>query len=377
MEQTEIAYPILDMSESGTKLKSRSGALDLLRFIAVIIVFFGHYTDTFNYVYNIVPENLKYLPFSKYASLAMLIFFMVSGYVVTMTSVNKGIKDFAISRLSRLYPLFWISCAVAFIIPRLPFIQYHYLPYSTVKEFLVNLTMVPSVFGYVMINPVFHTLLIELLFYIFIALIIIFKWWNKITNVIAVMLALSLISLFSEDIYLHVLLTPFLGGMIFYLISVNFAGKLKLYGLLSVNFFCAIMSAKPLGLRLDQFHHIAGDHNLPVMIIIFTLIYLVFLLIAIKVFSISSGRILKMLGEIAYPFYLFHLYFLCFYHHFRNSIQADILLFGILFAAIGSSWLINWLIEKPLSTLAAKILYSATSIIRRKSVGKTELIKAT
>ena len=237
--------------------------------------------------------------------------------------------------------------------------------------------MVPSVFGYVMINPVFHTLLIELLFYIFIALIIIFKWWNKIINVIAVMLALSLISLFSEDIYLHVLLTPFLGGMIFYLISVNYAGKLKLYGLLSVNFFCAIMSAKPLGLRLDQFHHIAGDHNLPVMIIIFTLIYLVFLLIAIKVFTISSGRILKMLGEIAYPFYLFHIYFLCFYHHFRNSIQADILLFGILFAAIGSSWLINWLIEKPLSKLAAKALYAFTNMIRRKSVDETALIKTT
>jgi len=364
------------MYKSGKKVTSRSGALDLLRFIAVLIVFFGHYTDTFNYIYDIVPENLKYITFSKYASLAMLIFFMVSGYVVTMTSVNKGIKEFAITRLSRLYPLFWISCIVAFIIPRLPFLNHHYLPYSSLKELVVNLTMIPSVFGYIMINPVFHTLLIELLFYIFIAIIIIFKWWDKIINVILVMLVLSLISLYRQDMTLHILLTPFLGGMIFYLISVNFASKFKLYGLLSLNFFCAIMSAKPLALQLDQFHKVVNIHSVPVMMAILTLIYCIFLLIAIKVVTLSSGRILQMLGEIAYPFYLFHLYFLCFYHYFRNSIQADLLLFGILIATMVSSWLINWLIEKPLSKLAAKMLYTATDIFHRKSINGTVLTKA-
>lgn len=366
LEHNNTIFRLL-MYKPTTISSKRSGALDLLRFVAVLIVFFGHYTDTFNYIYRIVPENLKYSPVSKYASLALLIFFMVSGYVVTMTSIKKGIKEFIVTRLSRLYPLFWVSCLIAFILPRLPFLNHSYLAYSTFKEFLVNLTMIPSVFGYAMINPVFHTLLIELVFYFFIATIIIFKWWNKIITVISVMLILSVASLFKEDMPVHIIITPFLGGMIFYLISINYASKLKLYSLLSVNFFCALMSARPLAQQLDVFYKVAGSHNVWIMMFIITLIYISFLLISLKTITIRSRPSLQLLGEIAYPFYLFHIYFLCFYYYFRNSIQADLLLYGILLAAIVSSWLINILIEKPCSKLASKVLYFIFRIFEKRS----------
>lgn len=346
----------------------RSGALDLLRFFAVLFVFFGHYTDTFNYIYKIVPENLKYTPVSRYASTALIIFFMVSGYVVTMTSIKRGIKDFAITRLSRLYPLFWVSCAVAFILPRLPFLNHSYLAYSTLKVFLLNLTMVPTVIGQPMINPVFHTLLIELVFYIFIAMIIIFKGWKNILAIISVMLAICIASLFKKDMPVHIIITPFLGGMIFYLISVNYASKLKLYALLGVNFFCALMSAKPLADQLDVFYKEVGSHSVWAIAIIITLIYITFLLITLKVVFIESRPAFQLLGEIAYPFYLFHIYFLCIYYYFRNTIQADLLLYGILLAAIISSWVLNILIEKPFSKLASKVLYRITGIFGNKAV---------
>lgn len=344
----------------------RSGALDLLRFFAVIFVFFGHYTDTFNLIYQIVPENLKYMWASKYATMALLIFFMVSGYVVTMTSIKRGIKDFAISRLSRLYPLFWISCIAAFILPRLFSANHSYLAETPVKTLVANLTMVPQLFGSPMINPVFHTLLIELVFYCFIALIIIFKLWNRILIILSALLALCAYGLFQLGLAYFLLIIPFVAGMLFYMISVDYASKLKLYALLAVSFLCLFMSTQVQVTQFNLFYKGITIIDPWVLKGIVTAVYVVFLLISTRILQISGHRIYQILGEIAYPFYLFHIYFLCFYWFFRNKIQPDVLLFGILFTAIFSSWIINTMVEKPLSNLASRGLYYLADLFKKK-----------
>lgn len=349
---------------------NRSGALDLLRFLAVVVVFFAHYTDTFNYVYHIVPENFKYIPVFKYGPTALLVFFTVSGYVVTMTSMKRNLKDFVITRLSRLYPLFWISCVAAFILPRLFYSNHSYLPDTSVKTFLYNLTMLPSAFGYQLINPVYHTLALEILFYIFIALIIVFKLWDKILIIIGIMLLLCIANLFKQDVPVYIIVNPFLAGMIFYLISIQYASKIKLFSLLAVNFFCSVSSSWYLAEQLDLAQKGEIVHHASVIISIITVIYLVFLLISIKVIRISGRPFFQLLGEIAYPFYLFHIYFLCFYWYFRNKVQADLLLFGILIIAIFTSWVINVLLEKPLSSLANRGLYYLTDLFRKEKISK-------
>lgn len=322
-------------------------------------------------MYQIVPANLKYMWVSKYATTALLIFFMVSGYVVTMTSIKRDIKDFAISRLSRLYPLFWISCVVAFIMPRLFYTNHSYLAETSVKTFLVNLTMVPYLFGSPMINPVFHTLLTEMLFYFFIAIIIIFKLWSRILIILALLLALCVIGLFQHSFPYYLLIIPFSSGMLFYMINVDYASKLKLYPLLAVNFICAIMSTQVQADKLDIYYNGATTIDPWVLKGAITVIYLVFLLISTRVIQIRGRRIYQIMGELAYPFYLFHIYFLCFYWFFRNKIQPDVLLFGILFTIIFLSWILNILVEKPLSNLASRGLYSLTDLFKKNS--KTDL----
>lgn len=352
----------------------RSGALDLLRFLAVLAVYFAHYTDTFNVVYQIVPENHKYNFISRYGSIALLVFFMVSGYVVTMTSVKRNLKDFIVSRLSRLYPLFWVSCLAAFILPRI--IEAHsYLSFTSVKAFLLNLTMVPMVFGYPLMNPVFHTLVIELSFYVFIALIIYFKLWNKLLIVIAGLIFFSLANLFLPAFPIHIIITPFVAGILFYLISVQHNAAWKLYSLLSANFICALFGARHLTIQLQALSKEANAINIWVIALMVTLIYLIFLLIAFNKLHIKSHPFFTFLGEIAYPFYLFHIYFLCFYWYFRDKIQADLLLFGILLATILVSWFLNKFIEKPLSKSLSSILYFLLDFFyRKKNKQPTEVI---
>jgi len=345
----------------------RSGTLDLLRFFAVFMVFLAHYTDTFNYIYKIVPANLKWLKVSCYAPLALIVFFIVSGYVVTMTSLKRDIKEFTITRLSRIYPLFWVSCIVAFILPRL--ISHSYLAYTSSKILLVNLSMIPSVFGYQMINPVFHTLAIELFFYIFIGLIIIFKLWNRIIPIIAILLLYCLFSAYQQVISLNFVVLPFTAGMLFFFISVNYTEKWKLYTLLAINFFCQIAITKPLQKQLCQFYKEPEIVSTWMIVTLIFLCYGVFTLVANRKLHVESRPLYKTLGEVAYPFYLFHIYFLCFYWYFRDKIQPDLLLFLVFMAIISVSWLINIILEKPISKIAHQVLtVTFNYIIKKKEV---------
>lgn len=351
---------------------NRSSALDLLRFLAVLAVFFAHYTDTFNEVYHIVPENHKYNFISRYGTVALLVFFMVSGYVVTMTSVRRNLKDFIVSRLSRLYPLFWVSCLAAFILPRIE--AHSYLSYTSVKAFLINLTIVPMFFGYPLMNPVFHTLVIELFFYIFIALIIYLKLWNRLLIIITGMILFCLANLFAPALPVHILITPFIGGILFYLISVKYNQTWKLYALLSANFICALFGGKHLTIQLQALNKEPNAINIWVIMLMVTLVYLTFLLIALKKFNINYHPVFKFLGEIAYPFYLFHIYFLCFYWYFSGKIPADLLLFGIFLATILTSWFMNKFIEKPLSKSFSLFLYTLIDFFNKKKNKPTEAI---
>jgi len=354
-------------------LKSkRSGALDLFRFLAVLVVFLAHYTDTFNFIYNIVPANLKWSPVSRYGSCALLIFFMISGYVVTMTSVKRNLKDFLTARLSRIYPLFWVSCIIAFALPRL--IHDHtYLTYSTVKQLLFNMTMMPQVFRYEMINPVYYTLLIELVFYFFIAFIILFKLWDKILIVLSVILAYCLA--YSQDITasLHIFIPPFLAGMLFYFIKIKYKTVWKLYALLAVNYFCTLTSGRFLVLTLGQYYKNPDALNVWTMTIIITCIYGLLYLITIARPVIKDSKFTRVLGEIAYPFYLFHVYFLFWYWYFSKTVQPDVLLLAILAVVLLVSWGVNVWVEKPLSKLTSHILYLITGLFGKSKNEKEYL----
>jgi peptidoglycan/LPS O-acetylase OafA/YrhL len=354
------------MSKNAISKSQRSGALDLLRFLAVLTVFFAHYTDTFNTVYKIVPQNLKWVPVAKYGFTALLVFFMVSGYVITMTSIKRTIKEFTITRLSRIYPLFWVSCVVAFVLPRL--IHNHtYLMYSHFKVFLVNLTMMPQAFGYEMINPVYYTLLVELIFYFLIAFIIIFKLWDKILIVITTLIIICLVYNLKGTISLNVVFPSFIAGMLLYLIKLKYKNMLMLHGLLVLNWLSLLAGCSISAKSLDSFYKTTNALNIWVVFSIATVLHVVFYVITVKKpFLIKHTRFTQLLGEIAYPFYLFHVYFLFPYWYFRDALQPGILLLVILIAVLLASWVINVFIEKPFSKLTSWVLSAFMGLFEKK-----------
>ncbi|KQS32509.1 hypothetical protein ASG14_16635 [Pedobacter sp. Leaf194] len=231
------------------------------------------------------------------------------------------------------------------------------------------MTMMPTVFGFQALSPVFHTLVVELCFYLFVLFILIFKGWNKILLIITVLLSLFAIGqFFPATRNAYFMFTPFIAGMLFYFINAKKFTPWKVYTLALVNFCFALKGSMLLTEDIDRYYKIPHSANYFVMGGIITLLYLTFLLISLKKINIPGYPFLKKLGEIAYPFFLFHIFFLGVYWHFRNTIQADILLWGLMIFIGLICWGLNVFVEKPLSKIVSLILVFIFNVFRKRDI---------
>jgi peptidoglycan/LPS O-acetylase OafA/YrhL len=145
---------------------NRIPELDVLRGFAAIGVMIYHYSVVFSSMVNHTDYRI-YVPYGVYA---VHLFFIISGFVISMTLQHtKRPMDFVVSRFSRLYPVFWIAVlltqSVVWLSPNTEFSV-------SWRVALVNLTMVAEVFHFPLVDNVYWSLVIELIFYT----IIFFIW---------------------------------------------------------------------------------------------------------------------------------------------------------------------------------------------------------
>jgi peptidoglycan/LPS O-acetylase OafA/YrhL len=361
---------------------ARQNELDLLRVIAALSVFIFHYADSFNYGSRIVPGNLGIGVFSRYGYMGVPLFFVISGYVVTMTAMNKSFSEFAFSRITRLYPVFWLSCIIAFLLPRIfPHVP-TFLPWPSFKGLVVNLTMIPSALGKQMINPVFWSLLEEMHFYLLISAIIIFKLWDKMLPVlicwVIIYIAVGALGYMRPDDKVGILVPKhslyFIAGILFYLVKISYTAKWKL------NVFLLVI----LGLCLSLAYYMAKTTNLyyksPDAVSAYGFyginlaIFCTFFLIAYSKVSIRSNEVLRKLGDITYPFYLLHLYGLGLYWALRNTVQSQVLLLLILGIMLYVSYVVRRYFEKPSIIYFTSILKYLSKAVSQKIGVKTKVV---
>lgn len=92
-----------------------SAYFDFLRFFAALVVLLGHMEQDGLY--------MSWLPLSRYSHAAVIVFFVMSGFIIYSTTVKAGrnVTDYFIARASRIYSvalpavIFSIICAWVFI----------------------------------------------------------------------------------------------------------------------------------------------------------------------------------------------------------------------------------------------------------------------
>ena len=331
--------------------------IDLLRFIAAISVVLYHFTFRGYYADDLSPVYYGELgEIFKYGYLGVELFFIISGYVVLMSSQGKTLAQFFTSRVMRLYPAFWVACTLTFIVVRLFGPAVHAPGWSPMLDaplrgYVFSMTMLHGFFGVADIDGVYWTLTVELSFYFLIALLISFNWMRHLTVVLALWLAYcALVGPASPTTPFSILLFPgfapfFVAGMVFYMLQTKQAPRWQLYILLGVSY---LLSLRTVGTGLpgtiDVFHH---AFSLPIVLGLITVFYLVFLGIVLRWLRLGQSKWLAWAGTLTYPIYLLHhnMGYIVF-QRVGNSINRYVLLGAMLVAVLVLAYLLHVLVER-------------------------------
>jgi peptidoglycan/LPS O-acetylase OafA/YrhL len=360
------------MQQSSSKKAAHLYEIDILRFLAAIAVVLGHYVYVFDKLMHIVPSPYPFVDPLRYVYPVIEIFFMISGYIVFRTAITKTVQEFVISRIVRIYPVFWICCTIFFI--GLYFGgSMEGAPKASLSNYLYNMTMLHEFFGKPALNPAFWTLTYELSFYFIICLIIAFRLWDNILLVIAVWLGYTLLvgPLSANNAFAYILIprySPcFIAGMLFALIQRKESAPWKLYSLMALTLVASLRSANASRHIMEGVGHVTIN---PYIIYgITTSFYVLMFLIVFRVINLSRFAKWSVLGVLAYPLYLIHNLGAGVYYYLGGTVNKYILLFGTIAFMLVLSWLIHlvgdrafakWLTPQ-LKKLFAKLSKSPTS----------------
>jgi peptidoglycan/LPS O-acetylase OafA/YrhL len=180
----------------------RIAELDVLRGLAAIAVMLYHYTV----VFPVETHHTNYLILYCYLHLhygvfAVHLFFMISGFVIFMTLARtRTALDFAVSRFSRLYPVFWAAVLLTQKVVWLsPPAEYA----VSWREAIVNLTMMGEPLKVRLVDHVYWSLVIEVVFYTIMLGIFLAGWLGRIERLITPWLLLQLAVMGTAAVFHH------------------------------------------------------------------------------------------------------------------------------------------------------------------------------
>lgn len=136
-----------------TPARQRLTFLDALRGVAALVVVVGHVVEHQSSSY--LDASLRSVNLGR---IGVVAFFLVSGYVISLSLEHQDQRTFWIRRFWRLYPAYWVATALYLVVE---LGQTTFSP-TTV---LLNITMLQGLLGLPLVLGVSWTLGIELLFY--------------------------------------------------------------------------------------------------------------------------------------------------------------------------------------------------------------------
>ena len=281
--------------------------IDLLRFIAAMAVFLYHcaFRGRFFNIYTIDYPDLAV--FCKYGFLGVDFFFIISGFVILMSVQGKTPSSFVQSRCIRLFPAFWLAASLTALVclfwgpdmfkPQL-------------GQYLLNLTMLSGFLGVESIDGVYWTLFVEILFYIFVLIILLLKQLRHIVFYLSLWLIFSFISaiIYIPWIIQYVFILNwacyFVAGAVLFLIMKN--GMNRQYAALLLSAYGIAIYRIPS--RFDSLSTTyATNFSVLTGVLLVTGIFVVMTLVALRKIQLSKRKkLIAIFGSISYPVYLIH-----------------------------------------------------------------------
>ncbi|WP_318201761.1 acyltransferase [Streptomyces sp. SCL15-4] len=335
---------------------SRLLALDGLRLLAALTVCLYHYAGrggTVSESWHQAPSRLFPVlsQVAVYGCLGVQFFFVISGFVICMSSWGRTLGDFFRSRAARLYPAYWAALVLVTAASlALPAVVRAVRP----DEFLVNLTMLQQPMGAPRVLGVCWTLWAEVRFYALFALLVVVRgvsYRRVVLFCAGWTLAAALCRTTGNDL-LEQLVMPdyapfFIGGLALYLVH-RFGGGLLPWGLVGTSWVLGQYTA-----ARGLWHHGAGDGPVRspyVVLLIVTLAFAAVAAVALGWTRRADRPWLATAGALTYPFYLVHEHLGWFaIRVLRHTLGLPPwpTLMATVAAMLALAWLIHRFVEKP------------------------------
>ncbi|HQI00255.1 MAG TPA: acyltransferase [Deltaproteobacteria bacterium] len=276
---------------------------DVLRIIGALSVLMYHYTFRCTFVDGTrVPMFPAMEILTKYGYLGITAFFMISGFVILYSALDKTSIHFIVSRMDRLYPIYWIAVSLTVLSDVVSGES------CTLYTYLMNLTMLNDYFNVPDVDRVYWTLHAELKFYFCVFMLILTGQVKRYHVWIPLWLALTVCYLlFRQPFFLAWFVNPFyssyfISGILFYLIYTGEADwRHCAYLLLS----CSVSAFTSIG-QVEEFIPVPSLQDRAAAPIVVMLIYALFYLISKRKISVGGSRILLLLSSLTYPLFLLH-----------------------------------------------------------------------
>jgi peptidoglycan/LPS O-acetylase OafA/YrhL len=326
--------------------------LDALRGIAALLVVLYHFSQDINgkidFHWGVTGVDL---------------FFMISGFVIPLTLKHtKNWKTFLVNRFSRLYPTYW-ACVTIKAVLLLVFGEM--VRSKLLIGYLANMTMVQLYVGQPDLDPTYWTMVVELLFYLYMLFVFLTKKTDQAEQISVGLLFFVFLYTFLATQYpnVHWLISLsfhlpiinhfplFCCGIVFYNIKFTGTNKTRYFYLLLC--FIAQTYVFTVGGRSCFFVNIYEYTGM--LAIYFTLLYL----FSAGKLKFIINRVTVFFGNISFSLYLIHqtiglavISFLLPYTHWSIAFGAALLL------VIALAYLINRLVEVPATKYLRKKLHS-------------------
>jgi len=295
------------------KAQKRFIGIDLLRFFCAFLVLSFHCSCEFLGGCTGAAHNaLKLL--AEHGFLGVEIFFIISGFVILNSAINKTPKQFLIARILRLYPAFWVCCTITFLAliffgaagNKPGFIRY-----------LINMTMLNSYVKVEGIDAPYWTLAYEIMFYAWIfALMIADKmrhYERFLIGGLAISTAYWLINYTGisvpapiKAIFIIKYFCYFAIGSATFLWLNHRSQKLCIFVILYSLGLAFLEIDDIVKYRMLAYPEYGQEYKNYIAYIIFLSLFFVFIISIAAANLFKKKRIWSFLGNISYPLYLIH-----------------------------------------------------------------------
>lgn len=279
---------------------------DLLRIIAAMGVVLWHYTFRGH-----AADDMSILAFPKlaavlkYVYISLYVFFMMSGFTTALSLSERPYTRFAISRIARLYPAFWIAVTVTAGVSWVTGDPRYAVSF---RRYLLNLTMIGGAFGARYVDAVYWYLLVLIRFYFVLSLPVLVQQPGSIKHVAAVWMLLSIIVTFVHIPAARLVLVPeyaplFIAGVMFFFVRKEGLDRYKVL-VLAGSLGLAIRNAVVQAGTIAAHYH--TTFWLPLIIGGVLALYAIFFLLTGERTYVRKTAWLPLLSSATYPLYLLH-----------------------------------------------------------------------